>query len=62
MICYICENNFDDLPETTIQIEYKTKDGKEGKTKEKELNICEDCILEIAKSGVPTTIKFEDEV
>lgn len=55
------ENNFDDLPETTVTIEAKTKEGKEIKSKEKKLNICEDCILRIAKSGLPTRIIFEDE-
>lgn len=60
MICYICKNNFDDLPETTITIEGKNKEGKEIKLKEKKLNLCEDCILKIAQSGLPTTIIFED--
>lgn len=60
MICSICKKDFNDLPETTITIEGKTKDGKELKTKEKKLNICEDCILKIAQSGLPTEIRFED--
>lgn len=60
MICVICKKDFDNLVETTIHMEGKTKDGKEVKTKEKKINICEDCILEIAKSGLPTTIIFED--
>ncbi|KLI27645.1 hypothetical protein A9X77_08340 [Brachyspira hyodysenteriae] len=55
------ENNFDDLSETTIIIEGKNKEGKEIKSKEKKLNLCEDCILRIAQSGLPTTIIFEDE-
>ena len=59
MICDLCGKDFNNLGETTIHIEGKTKDGKEA-TKEKKLNICEDCILEIAKSGLPTTIIFED--
>ena len=37
MICVICKKDFDNLGETTIHIEGKTKDGKEVKTKEKEL-------------------------
>lgn len=61
MICDICKNNFDDLSETTITIEGKNKEGKEIKSKEKKLNLCEDCILRIAQSGLPTTIIFEDE-
>ncbi|KLI61690.1 hypothetical protein [Brachyspira hyodysenteriae] len=61
MICYICKNNFDDLSEKTITIEGKNKEGKEIKSKEKKLNLCEDCILRIAQSGLPTTIIFEDE-
>ena len=54
------DNNFDYLPETTVTIEAKTKEGKEIKSKEKKLNLCEDCILEIAKSGLPVEIRFED--
>ena len=61
MICNICKKYFDDLSESTIHIEGKTKDGKEVKSKEKKLYLCEDCILEIAKSGLPTTIIFEEE-
>lgn len=60
MICVICKKDFDNLGKTTIHIEGKTKDGKEVKTKEKKINICEDCILEIAKSGLPARIIFED--
>lgn len=53
MICCICNNNFDDLPETTITIE--------GKNKEKKLNICEDCILGIVQSGLTKKIIFDEE-
>ncbi|WP_304331650.1 hypothetical protein [Brachyspira innocens] len=60
MICDICKKDFDNLNESAIHIEGKTKDGKEVKTKEKKLNLCEDCILEIAKSGLPVEIRFED--
>ena len=60
MICDLCRKDFNNLGETTIHMEGKTKDGKEVKTKEKKINICEDCILEIAKSGLPTTIIFKD--
>lgn len=61
MICDICQKDFDNLNESTIHIEGKTKDGKELKTKENKLHLCEKCILEIAKSGLPTTIIFEVE-
>ncbi|MCZ9971000.1 hypothetical protein [Brachyspira hyodysenteriae] len=54
------QKDFDNLNESAIHIEGKTKDGKEVKTKEKKLNLCEDCILEIAKSGLPVEIRFED--
>ena len=53
MICYICNNNFDYLPETTITIE--------GENKEKKLNICEDCILGIVQSGLTKKIIFDEE-
>ena len=61
MICSICKKDFNVLPETTITIEGKNKECKKIKSKEKKLNLCEDCILKIAQSGLPTTIIFEDE-
>lgn len=61
MICVICEKDFDNLGETTIHMEGKTKDGKEVKTKEKKINICEDCILRIAQSGLVKKVIFDEE-